>query len=171
VVKAFSGPYFHPSFCLKWDIDIPLRHGRITGHQMGYNSRYLDVHKIWPTRQEGPDLAVCQEGPVQATRQEGRGHAGRRRGRSRPRHLGGVHAMVSSPTVWQPRTKTPWRRLCGARRRRTSTLHVRLKVLSLFLAFPTPLIADNLNNMGLSLGNSVSTISVSASAPVSFSRI
>jgi hypothetical protein len=33
-----------------------------------------------------------------------------------------------------------------------------------FLAFPTPLIAANLNNVGLSLGNSASTISVSASA-------
>jgi hypothetical protein len=29
-----------------------------------------------------------------------------------------------------------------------------------FLAFPTPLIASNLNNVGLSLGNSVSAISV-----------
>jgi hypothetical protein len=33
-----------------------------------------------------------------------------------------------------------------------------------FLALPTPLIAANLNNVGLSLGNSASTISVSASA-------
>jgi hypothetical protein len=33
-----------------------------------------------------------------------------------------------------------------------------------FLAFPTPLIATNLNNVGLSSGNSATTISVSAAA-------